>query len=256
MRIANRIIKKITFLNNRRISEKRTNTFLSDNSREDALAFSSYRPDFQTYLHRIKDYKKLFNTWTVNSPANEAGDMVRFYFLFLQLEDLAKRNVEGDIAELGVFMGTTAKLFKQMLPGKKIHLFDTFEGFSERDLDAEKEYSDAVEHAFATSIENVKAFVGEEETYYYQGYFPDTAEKLEDDIKFCLIHLDADLYKPQLEGMKFFYDKINPGGLLIIHDCNNGFSGSRKALDEFFADKPEIPIFIPDKSGTSVIIKI
>lgn len=43
--------------------------------------------------------------------------------------------------------------------------------------------------------------------------------------------------------------------MIIIHDCNNEYFGSRKALDEFFIDKPETPIIIPDKSGSAIVIK-
>ena len=48
---------------------------------------------------------------------------------------------------------------------------------------------------------------------------------------------------------------MTTGGVMIIHDCNNEFTGSRRALDEFFIDKPEIPIIIPDKSGSAVVVK-
>ncbi len=46
------------------------------------------------------------------------------------------------------------------------------------------------------------------------------------------------------------------GGVIIIHDCNNEFTGSKKALDEFFHDKPETPIIIPDKSGSAIVVKL
>ena len=31
---------------------------------------------------------------------------------------------------------------------------------------------------------------------------------------------------------------------------------SKKALDEFFLDKPETPIIIPDKSGSAIVVKL
>ena len=48
---------------------------------------------------------------------------------------------------------------------------------------------------------------------------------------------------------------MDRGAVLIVHDCNSAWAGSRQALDEFFADKPEHPVFMPDKSGSAVIIK-
>ena len=57
-------------------------------------------------------------------------------------------------------------------------------------------------------------------------------------------------------GLEYFYPRMTQGGVIIIHDCNNEFSGSKKALDEFFLDKPETPIIIPDKSGSAIVVKL
>ena len=73
--------------------------------------------------------------------------------------------------------------------------------------------------------------------------------------QYALVHLDADLYNPQLSGLEYFYTRTSKGGLIIIHDCINEYFGSRAALDEFFLDKPETPIVIPDKSGSAIVVK-
>ena len=44
--------------------------------------------------------------------------------------------------------------------------------------------------------------------------------------QYALVHLDADLYSPQFSGLQYFYPRMTPGGVIIIHDCNNEFSGS------------------------------
>lgn len=49
-----------------------------------------------------------------------------------------------------------------------------------------------------------------------KGYYPDTAQGLED--AFCFVMLDMDLYLPTLEGLRFFYEKMTPGGVILIHD--------------------------------------
>lgn len=49
---------------------------------------------------------------------------------------------------------------------------------------------------------------------------------------------------------------MSSGGVIILHDCNNEYSGSRRALDEFFVDKQEVPVIIPDKSGSAIIVKL
>ena len=69
--------------------------------------------------------------------------------------------------------------------------------------------------------------------------------------------LDADLYQPTKTGLEYFYEKLEVGGFLILHDYNNPrWPGVMQAAQEFFSDKPETPIQIPDKSGSSIIRKL
>lgn len=68
-----------------------------------------------------------------------------------------------------------------------------------------------------------------------KGYFPDTANDIEDE--FCFVNLDMDLYKPQLEGLNFFYERMIPGGIILMHDYfSEFFSGTRKAIEKFEKD--------------------
>ena len=43
-------------------------------------------------------------------------------------------------------------------------------------------------------------------------------------------------------------------GIILVHDYN-AWIGARKAVDDFFADKEEMPVPMPDKSGSVLIIK-
>lgn len=215
----------------------------------------AYKPDFQVDLGRIGNFAALYEDWVKQNPKNDRGDLNRFYFLYLQIESLKARGVPGAFAELGVYRGTTAKLFRALAPERELYLFDTFEGFAKEDVARETAGGKGEAGKWAASLDAVKKYVGETNTHYVQGRFPDTAGAIPAGTSFALVHLDADLYQPQFEGLKFFYPKTAKGGIIIVHDCNNRFTGSRKALDEFFHDKPEVPVFIPDKSGSGIIIK-
>jgi len=219
--------------------------------------YLSHKPDVHTKLNKIDDWEELYSHWIINSPRNDKGDLVRLYFLLSQIEYIKTNDIKGAIAEVGVFKGTTAKLFHKSFPQKELFLFDTFDGFDARDVSHHKENSGAESGGWNTSLEYVSEFVGKSPLVkLYPGYFPDTTKGIEEDKEYSLVHLDADLYNPQISGLEYFYPKITKGGVIIIHDCNNGYSGSRKALDEFFEDKIETPIIIPDKSGSAIIIKI
>jgi hypothetical protein len=122
------------------------------------------------------------------------------------------------VAEVGVFQGDFAKYIHESFPDKKLYLFDTFEGFPKDDVSRENLPSAAQEgHYDNTSVDTVlKKIENPEMCVIKKGYFPQTAEGIED--SFCFVNLDLDLYQPTLEGLKFFWEKMTCGGVILIHD--------------------------------------
>ena len=143
--------------------------------------------------------------------------------------------VGGDVAELGVAYGASAKLLAMHLPaGKQLHLFDTFEGLPQTTP------ADGVRfHAgeFPSNLDQVRQYVGTERVHYYPGLFPGTATGLTDRL-FSFVHLDADLYESTLAAFQFFYQRLSAGGIILCHDYPSA-SGVVKAAEEFFQDKPD-----------------
>jgi len=185
-------------------------------------------------------------------------DKVRFFAFWLQIERLKRDAIPGCFAELGVYKGETARLLQLMDPERVLHLLDTFEGLPDKDLKQEKgEASTYTNKNFKdTSVDRVLKKVGSDPSRIkvHQGYFPDSASGLENET-FALVSLDADLYNPTLEGLKFFYPRLSPGGVLFIHDYNHKWEGLMKAVDEFAATIPEVPVLIPDLYGSVLIVK-
>ncbi len=168
---------------------------------------------------------------------------------------LEKEGIEGSLAELGVYKGTTARLLHALMPTRTLWLFDTFAGFDARDLAREDDGTGDTSKFADTSLERVLAFLGESPSIRLcKGYFPDTASVVPAEERFALVHLDADLFKPTWDALHFFYPRMSPGGLIILHDYGSGaWPGIAEAADHFLADKPECLIRIPDKSGTAVL---
>jgi hypothetical protein len=188
---------------------------------------------------------------------NNRGDLVRFYFLTMVCDMIVSEGIIGDVAELGVYKGNTGFLLAQLAKriGRTAYFFDTFKGFPEDDLtgiDREKamEFGD-------TSLNAVKVQLGENNTRFIEGYFPDTTCKIPSNLSFAMVHLDCDLYAPIRAGLEYFYPRLLPGAFLIIHDYFGLYwRGVEHAIREFFSDKPEKMVPIPDKSGTAVIRKL
>jgi hypothetical protein len=184
------------------------------------------------------------------------GDMARYFFFCLALDQIIKEELPGDLAELGVYKGETATLIATITRrlGKTAWLLDTFEGFDPKDL-AGIDYGQN-EQFEDTSLESVRALVGEENVRFIQGHFPDTTAQLPARGSYCLVHLDCDLYRPLRAALDYFYPRIVPGGFLLVHDYSAlHWDGAEEAVDEFFADKPESPIPLTDSAGTIAIRK-
>jgi O-methyltransferase len=190
----------------------------------------------------------------------DAWDCVRRDMLVLLLRSLTVRGVEGDLAEVGVYQGWTARLIHRYLPERTLHLFDTFTGFAAQDVAAEREATGLqvnVTQFADTSEHTVRGHIGDDGTRVrmYAGFFPQTYPAELGDRSFAFVHLDADLYEPILAGLETFYPRLTVGGFIVVHDYN-AWPGARAAVDEFFASKPEVPIPMPDKSGSVVITKL
>ena len=167
--------------------------------------------------------------------------------------------VPGAIAELGVYKGEFSAHLNRLLPERTLYLFDTFEGFDARDVSAEQGegYSRASEGDFAdTSVELVLAkLTTPEKAIVRKGYFPATADGLED--QFALVSLDADLYEPTLQGLRWFYPRMNPGGVILLHDYHNTrFAGVKAAVEQFRAENgPLLLAPVADLHGSIMLLK-
>ena len=157
--------------------------------------------------------------------------------------------VGGEIAELGVFQGDFALNMNKIFPQKKLYLFDTFEGFSQNDVkkDIEIGSSDMIKDIkYDFSNTGVQIVLNRmefpEKCIIKKGYFPKTAEGLDE--TFAFVSLDADLYQPMLEGLKYFYPRLENGGFIFIHDFfHEDFTGTRKAVLEY--NKTEKIHYVP-----------
>lgn len=184
-------------------------------------------------------------------------DKVRFYSFWLQIERIKSENIPGAFAELGVYRGETAKIIHQMDNSRTLHLLDTFRGFDNQDLMLENRTDEkfSASNFSDTSLEMVKKHInGNENVHYHPGYFPDSVKYLKE-ANYAFVHLDADLYKPTLAALNYFYPKLSGGGVIIIHDYNHTWDGLRKAVDEFVKSIPETIVEIADWQGSVMIVK-
>jgi len=186
-------------------------------------------------------------------------DSVRRDFLVMLMREVEERAIPGVFAEVGVYRGETARLFHHYTPERVLFLFDTFEGFdpveARRDRRAGQEVPDKL---FAdTSEREVIRYIGShnERVRSFPGLFPQTADIREvKEADYAFVHLDADLYDPIKAGLEFFWPRLSPGGVIVVHDYN-AWKGARQAVEEFMVANNLFGIPMPDQSGSYVLRK-
>ncbi|MGQ0523048.1 MAG: TylF/MycF/NovP-related O-methyltransferase [Betaproteobacteria bacterium] len=187
-----------------------------------------------------KLYAPLFSPWLAR-PYSEIRHTVVSPDRCYILHTLASQTT-GPIVECGVYRGGTAMLLSTLK--RELHLYDTFEGMPETgtmDIHKRGDFSD-------TSVEAVRKLVPS--AFFHKGLIPETFTDLPGEIGFA--HIDVDIYKSVKDCCEHLYPRLT--GFMVFDDY--GFPscpGARRAVDEFFNDKPEKPVVIP--TGQAIIFK-
>jgi len=126
---------------------------------------------------------------------------------------LETKMLPGDMAELGVYQGGTAKMMLENASGKTIHLFDTFEGMpfqGSEDVHKKGEFADCIDpNDLLEELKDYKVVI-------YKGIFPD--DRFPFHARFSCVHLDADQFQSTLDGLKHFGHRMVVGGLMVCDD--------------------------------------
>lgn len=186
----------------------------------------------------------------------EEGELSNDYVRLATLELICRRleGIPGAAAELGVYKGFFARCINRLLPERKLYLFDSFAGF-----DPEAGASEAFQAAHSnTAVEQVKAILPHpEQAVFKPGFFPESLDGLEE--RFCMVSLDVDFARTTLEGLRYFWPRLSPGGYLLLHDWGSPkLPGVALALAEYEAELgrkiPSVPLC--DVGGTLILYKV
>lgn len=187
----------------------------------------------------------------------------RFYWIKDFARWISERNIEGSVAECGVYRGDSAKFLNRFFPNKQLYLFDTFEGFAESDVKYEMELGEEsfINSEFAqnsyfgdTSVNMVlRKMTVPENVHVIKGYFPESAIQIKE--SFCFVNLDMDLCVPMLNGLRFFWDKLENGGCILCHDYfHNRLPGVKKAVEMFEKERKTDLVKMPIGDGCSLAL--
>ena len=202
----------------------------------------------------------------------KGGDYTRYKSLELIADIISTRDIFGDIAEAGVWKGDFASAMNMVFPSRKLYLYDTFSGFCEEDVEIEirngytqksyfepeKGYAEIFKSESKEKFEEIVMgkMLHPENVVIRKGNFPETVLE-EKESQFACVSLDMDIYRPMRDGLDFFWERLSPGGYILIHDYNTPVhSGVRKAVEEFETDNGFVPMIpLTDICGTLALTK-
>jgi len=184
------------------------------------------------------------------------------YFRYSSLELVAQEINDnfaaegGNVAELGVYKADFAQYINQLFPKQKLYLFDTFEGFDQRNFN--KEHLSIIDADFSkTSVDMVlKKMKYPDNCIIKKGFFPQTAIGLESE-EYIFVSIDADLYEPVYEGLKYFYPRLKKGGYIFVHDYNNisSYNGVKKAVKQYSKEHNITYFPLSDYIGSAIFMR-
>ena len=184
----------------------------------------------------------------------------RLFAFYNSINYVIEKNIQGDVVEVGCWAGGSicmarANLNKKLSDpsSRVVYGFDTFEGHHRPN----SEEVDVWGNNQAEQYDNIKE-IGEkwadadidkvkrlfvnvlgsmEGVELVKGKVEKTSRNHKID-KISVLRIDVDWYEPTLASLNQFYPLLSTNGVVIIDDYGH-HSGSKKATDEFFANKPQ-----------------
>lgn len=160
-------------------------------------------------------------------------------------EQTLTERIEGDFVELGCYKGDTSILLGKLIAktAKKLFAYDSFAGLPEK---SREDASGAGANFKAGELLVTKREVidkikkhGIKNIVVKKAWFDDlTDHDLPEHIAFAFC--DGDLYRSIKTSLHLVLPRLQPQGIIIVHDYNNPeLPGSARAVDEFLRAHPE-----------------
>lgn len=203
------------------------------------------------YDDEAKDIIRAVKPYTMTSPE-------RLNAFVLATRHIVKHDIPGDIVECGVWRGGSMQACAKTLlslgeTGRDLYLFDTYEGMTpptEEDLRRDgrpaRELLDAQGKDrpiwAVASLEDVQAGFEKvpypaDRVHYVRGKVEETVPEQAPE-RISILRLDTDWYASTKHELRFLYERLVSGGVLLIDDYGY-WQGSRQAVDEFLEETGE-----------------
>jgi len=194
-------------------------------------------------------YPRLKRLWRRNSDAtlvNRRRYIGNLHLIATTLADPAL--AKGAIVECGTWKGGMACGMLAVAPGARdFHFFDSFEGLPPaQSIDGQKALDWQADTEAPDYYDNNRADRDEFEArvraasrpdqrlHIHQGWFNETLPRARADLEIAVLRLDGDWYRSTLDCLEHLFDKLIPGGIVIIDDYAD-WDGCTRAVHDFLS---------------------
>ena len=161
------------------------------------------------------------------------------------IERVIRNDIPGDIIETGVWRGGASILARAVLKAhnvtdRRIIVADSFQGLPPPNVDiwpADRESDLHIYPELAISLEQVQANFQsfgllDEQVVFLKGWFRDTMPLVPSNC-LSIIRLDGDMYESTIDPLNHLYDRLSPGGWVIVDDYHM-IPACKQAVHDFF----------------------
>jgi SAM-dependent methyltransferase len=172
----------------------------------------------------------------------------------------------GDFVECGVNRGFLSSAIMDFLDwdrtGKTFYLLDTFSGLDDRHVSAAERNDGILDRNaqalasgfYTTDVEAVRQnFAQWRNVRIIPGTIPATLSTI-DARSIAFLHLDLNCSPPEVAAIEALWDRISPGGLILLDDyAYDGYRSQKLGMDVFAAAKNVVIVSLP--TGQGLIVK-
>lgn len=160
------------------------------------------------------------------------------------VETVVSEDIPGDLVETGVWRGGSCVFMRGLLralgdEGRTVWVVDSFEGLPEPDAERYPDDKGNRLHemdVMAVPVDSVKEVFErygllDDRVRFLKGWFRDTLPNAPID-RLAVLRLDGDMYESTMDVLSNLYDKVSPGGFIIVDDYG-AYAACRKAVHDF-----------------------
>jgi hypothetical protein len=168
------------------------------------------------------------------------------------------KELDGDFVECGVNRGGLSRAVMHYVGfqdlKKTFYLLDTFCGLVDDQISEREREHGITEFQYSECFESVKnTFAEFKNVEIVRGAIPGTLDHVKAS-RVCYLHIDMNCAAPEIAAAEYFWDKLVPGGIILLDDYGwPNHIVQKQTFDEFAAHRGVQILGLP--TGQGMIIK-